>query len=106
MACRHRSDLGSMLRQWRKYGRGRARLVARYQALGLLPRETWRDAVATAGWLALHSVDCLRGQARRACYLRVLAHVVGQVQGSRGRSASCTSAARTPSGPRNATSRT
>ena len=24
-----------------------------------LPTETWRDAVATAGWLALHSVDCL-----------------------------------------------
>ena len=42
VACRHRSDLGSMLRQWRKYGRGRARLVARYQAIGLLPRETWR----------------------------------------------------------------
>ena len=21
--------------------------------------ETWRDAVATAGWLPLHSVDCL-----------------------------------------------
>jgi GT2 family glycosyltransferase len=83
VACRHRSDLGSMLRQWRKYGRGRARLVARYQALGLLPAETWRDAVATAGWLVVHSVDCLRGQARRACYLRVLAHVAGQVQGSR-----------------------
>jgi GT2 family glycosyltransferase len=83
VACRHRGDLGSMLRQWRKYGRGRARLVARYQGLGLLPTETWRDALATAGWLALHSVDCLRGQARRACYLRVLAHVAGQVQGSR-----------------------
>lgn len=24
-----------------------------------LPTETWRDAVATAGWLPLHSVDCL-----------------------------------------------
>ena len=83
VACRHRGDMRSMLRQWRKYGRGRARLVARYQGLGLLPTETWRDAVATAGWLALHSVDCLRGQARRACYLRVAAHVAGQVQGSR-----------------------
>ncbi len=83
VACRHRGDLGSMLRQWRNYGRGRARLVARYQGLGLLPTETWRDALATAGWLAVHSVDCLRGQARRACYLRVLAHVAGQVQGSR-----------------------
>lgn len=83
VACRHRGDLRSMLRQWRKYGRGRARLVARYQTLGLLPRETWRDAVATAAWLTVHSVDCLRGQARRACYLRVLAHVAGQVQGSR-----------------------
>ena len=72
-----------MLRQWRSYGRGRARLVARYQALGLLPAESWRDAVATTGWLLLHAVDCLRGQARRACYLRVLAHVAGQVQGSR-----------------------
>lgn len=28
--------------------------------------ETWRDAVATAGWLALHSVDCLRGSQRAA----------------------------------------
>jgi hypothetical protein len=83
VACRHRGDLRSMLRQWRKYGRGRARLVARYQTLGLLPQETWRDAVATPAWLAVHSVDCLRGQARRACYLRVLAHVAGQVQGSR-----------------------
>jgi GT2 family glycosyltransferase len=83
VACRHRGNLRSMLRQWHKYGRGRARLVARYQGLGLLPTETWRDAAATAGWLAAHSVDCLRGQARRACYLRVLAHVAGQVQGSR-----------------------
>ncbi len=33
--------------------------------------------------LATHTVDCVRGRARRACYLRVLAHVVGQVQGSR-----------------------
>jgi hypothetical protein len=24
-----------------------------------LRTETWRDAVATAGWLARHSVDCL-----------------------------------------------
>lgn len=28
--------------------------------------ETWRDAVATAGWLARHSVDCLRGSQRSA----------------------------------------
>jgi hypothetical protein len=72
-----------MLRQWRSYGRGRARLVARYQSLGLLPAESWRDAVATLAWLTVHAVDCVRGQARRTCYLRVLAHVVGQVQGSR-----------------------
>jgi GT2 family glycosyltransferase len=83
VSCRHRHDLRSMLRQWRSYGRGRARLVARYQALGLLPAESWRDAAGTVGWLSLHAVDCLRGQARRACYLRVLAHVAGQVQGSR-----------------------
>lgn len=25
----------------------------------LLRTETWRDAVATAGWLPLRSVDCL-----------------------------------------------
>ena len=83
ISCRHRPDVRSMLRQWRSYGRGRARLVARYQSLGLLPAESWRDAVATAGWLSLHAVDCLRGGARRACYLRMLAHVVGQLQGSR-----------------------
>ena len=83
VSCRHRQDLRSMLRQWRSYGRGRARLVARYQTLGLLPAESWRDAAGTTGWLLLHAVDCLRGQARRACYLRVLAHVAGQVQGSR-----------------------
>jgi GT2 family glycosyltransferase len=83
IACRHRQDVRSMLRQWRSYGRGRARLVARYQSLGLLPAESWRDAVATAGWLALHAVDCLRGGARRASYLRMLAHVIGQLQGSR-----------------------
>ena len=34
-------------------------------------------------WLTAHAVDCVRGRARRACYLRVLAHVVGRVQGSR-----------------------
>lgn len=32
---------------------------------GLQPAETCRDAVATAGWLTVHSVDCLRGQPRR-----------------------------------------
>jgi GT2 family glycosyltransferase len=83
VSCRHRPDVRSMLRQWRSYGRGRARLVARYQSLGLLPAESWRDAVATLAWLTVHAVDCVRGQARRTCYLRVLAHVVGQVQGSR-----------------------
>jgi hypothetical protein len=31
-----------------------------------LRTETWRDPVATAGWLALHSVDCLRGSQRSA----------------------------------------
>jgi GT2 family glycosyltransferase len=83
VSCRHRPDVRSMLRQWRSYGRGRARLVARYQSLGLLPAESWRDAVATLAWLTVHAVDCVRGRARRTCYLRVLAHVVGQVQGSR-----------------------
>ena len=83
IAYRYRPDLRSLLRQWRSYGRGRAHLVARYQSLGLLPAESWRDALATTGWLTLHSVDCLRGSVRRACYLRVLAHVIGQVEGSR-----------------------
>lgn len=82
VAYRHRPDLRSLLRQWRGYGRGRARLVARYQALGLLSAESWRDVIGTAAWLALHAVDCLRGPTRRVCYLRVLAHIVGQVQGS------------------------
>ena len=72
-----------MLRQWRGYGRGRAHLVARYQALGLLPAESWRDVLSTSGWLAVHVVDCVRGRARRANYLRILAHVTGQVKGSR-----------------------
>ena len=57
--------------------------VARYQELGLLPAESWQDAVRTSVWLAAHSVDCVRGPARRASYLRILAHVVGQVEGSR-----------------------
>ena len=75
--------LRSLLRQWRGYGRGRAHLVARYQELGLLPAESWPDAVRTSLWLAVHSVDCVRGPARRGSYLRILAHVVGQVEGSR-----------------------
>ena len=83
VAYRHRPDLRSLLRQWRGYGRGRAHLVARYQELGLLPAESWQDAVRTSVWLAAHSVDCVRGPARRASYLRILAHVVGQVEGSR-----------------------
>jgi GT2 family glycosyltransferase len=82
VAYRYRPDLRSLLGQWRNYGRGRAHLVARYQSLGLLPKESWRDALATTGWLILHSVNCLRGAVRRACFLRVLAHVVGQVEGS------------------------
>jgi len=81
VAYRYRPDLRSTLRQWRIYGRGRAHLVARYQSL--LPAESWRDALATTGWLILHSVDCLRGSVRRACYMRMLAHVIGQVEGSR-----------------------
>lgn len=83
VAYRHRPDLRSLLRQWRGYGRGRAHLVARYQELGLLPAESWQDAVRTSVWLAAHAVDCVRGPGRRASYLRILAHVVGQVEGSR-----------------------
>ena len=83
VAYRHRPDLRSLLRQWRGYGRGRAHLVARYQALGQLPAESWQDAVRTSAWLAVHAVDCVRGPARRAMYLRILAHVLGQVEGSR-----------------------
>ena len=92
MAYRHRPDLRSFLRQWRGYGRGRAHLLARYQALGLLPAESWQDVARTSLWLAAHSVDCVRGPARRATYLRILAHVAGQVEGSR-ESGCCTSAA-------------
>jgi GT2 family glycosyltransferase len=83
VAYRHRPGLRPLLRQWRGYGRGRAHLVARYQGLGLLPAESWPDAVRTSLWLAVHSVDCVRGSARRGSYLRILAHVVGQVEGSR-----------------------
>ena len=83
VAYRHRADLRSFLRQWRGYGRGRAHLVARYQALGLLPEESWQDVVKTSLWLAAHTVDCVRGRARRVTYLRILAHVAGQVEGSR-----------------------
>lgn len=83
VAYRHRATLRAMLRQWRGYGRGRAHLAARYQALGLLPAESWRDAVSTSGWLAVHVVDLLRGRVRRVNYLRTLAHVIGQVEGSR-----------------------
>ena len=32
------------------------------EGLGRLPTEGWRDTLATAGWLTLLSVDCLRGQ--------------------------------------------
>lgn len=83
VAYRHRPTLRSMLRQWRGYGRGRAHLAARYQALGLLPAESWRDAVSTSGWLGVHVVDVARGRVRRVNYLRTLAHVIGQVEGSR-----------------------
>lgn len=82
VAYRHRPDLRSLLRQWRGYGRGRAHLVARYQPLGM-PVESWQDVLRTSVWLAAHAVDCVRGRARRAMYLRILAHVVGQVEGSR-----------------------
>jgi GT2 family glycosyltransferase len=83
VAYRHRPTLRGMLRQWRGYGRGRAHLAARYQELGLLPTESWRDAASTSGWLAVHVVDLARGPVRRVNYLRNLAHVLGQVEGSR-----------------------
>ena len=83
VAYRHRPTMRAMLRQWRGYGRGRAHLAARYQALGLLPAESWRDAVSTSGWLGVHVVDLVRGPVRRVNYLRTLAHVLGQVEGSR-----------------------
>lgn len=83
VAYRHRPDLRSLLRQWRGYGQGRAHLAARYRALGLLPAESWRDVLSTSGWLAVHVVDCARGRVRRVNYLRTLAHVIGQVKGSR-----------------------
>jgi GT2 family glycosyltransferase len=83
VAYRHRPDLRSLLRQWRQYGRGRAHLVARYQSQGLCDTESWRDVVTTGAWALLHSVDCLRGKVRRVRYLRMVAHIAGQVQGSR-----------------------
>jgi hypothetical protein len=83
VAYRHRPGLRPLLRQWRGYGQGRAHLAARFQALGLLPAESWRDAFSTSGWLAVHVVDLARGPVRRVNYLRNLAHVLGQVEGSR-----------------------
>lgn len=82
VAYRHRPDIRSLLRQWRGYGRGRARLVARYQSRSLLPPESWRDAMATATWLVVHVADCMRGPTKLVRYLRVFAHVIGQVEGS------------------------
>jgi glycosyltransferase involved in cell wall biosynthesis len=83
VAYRHRPGVRPLLRQWYTYGRGRVRLVARYRPMGLCgDPETWRDAARTAAWVVLHSVDCIRGQTRRVCYLRILAQLMGQVQGS------------------------
>jgi glycosyltransferase involved in cell wall biosynthesis len=83
VAYRHRPGLGPLLRQWHTYGRGRVRLVARYRPLGLCgDPESWRDSARSAAWVILHSVDCLRGQTRRVCYLRMVAQLTGQVRGS------------------------
>ena len=50
---------------------------------GCCPRSRGRTRSGPRLWLAVHAVDCVRGPARRANYLRILAHVVGQVEGSR-----------------------
>ena len=83
VAYRHRPDLWSLLQQWRAYGRARAHLVARYQMLGLLSAESWRDVIATLTWVLVHTVDCVRGSVRRMRYLRTLAHLLGQLEGGR-----------------------
>jgi len=82
VAYRHVADLRSLMRQHRNYGKAQPHVVARYQSLGLLPPGSWRDAAATLAWFAVHAINLVRGTWRRGDYLRMLAFVVGQVQGS------------------------
>jgi GT2 family glycosyltransferase len=82
VAYRHRAGLRDLLRQWRHYGRARAQLVARYQHLGLRP-ERPLDVLRTCAWVLAHSVDLVRGADARVRYLRMLAHLLGQLEGSR-----------------------
>lgn len=79
---RHRTEVRQLLRQWRHYGRARAQLVGRYGYLGLQP-EGVRDVVRTLLWVFLHAVDLVRGRDPRVRYLRMLAHLLGQLEGSR-----------------------
>jgi len=82
VAYRHRPDLRSMMRQWRAYGVDDPCVVGRYRSLGLLPAGSWRNAFGALGWLCLHAVNVFRGPDLRGSYLRTLAILAGQVEGS------------------------
>ena len=82
MHYRHRQQLRDLLRQWRMYGKARPQLAAKHADLGLVP-ESRVDLVRTLCWFGLRSVDLFRSSTRRVQYLRMLAHLVGQMEGSR-----------------------
>ena len=83
VAYRHRATLPGILRQCAATAVAGPTWSPATSRLGLLPAESWRDAFSTAGWLTVHVVDPARGPIRRVNYLRTLAHVLGQLEGSR-----------------------
>lgn len=78
---RLRGDTRGALRQARHYGRARAQLAARYRTQ--FESERYTDVALTVLWAVAHLVDLVLGNKRRTAYLRIVAHLVGQIEGSR-----------------------
>jgi GT2 family glycosyltransferase len=81
MHYRLRSGLRALLRQGRIYGHGSAQLAAFYA--DIFRPDSLADVLRTALWVSTRSANLALGTNRRRSYLRSLAHLWGQIQGSR-----------------------
>jgi hypothetical protein len=81
MHYRLRAGLLANMRQARIYGRGGAQLSAVYS--DVFAGDTGADIARTVAWVITRSLNLLLGERRRTSYLRELAGLYGQFQGSR-----------------------
>ena len=81
VAYRYRGDLGSLWRQFYRYGSAGALLYRRYRRHGARRRPLWVTARSWA-WVMIHLPDLARGPSRRGNLIRATATLCGRLAGS------------------------